>query len=130
MTFQLRGMHPDLRPAAEYALAIANHNRIHPTITSVTRSFSNQARLRANFERCVAAGRFPSAPNCRFPANEPGDSAHNYGLAFDSVVPDAQDAVWQDIRRWVGWEVPENDTIHSQLPGWRQHVSPPPRSNR
>lgn len=129
MTFALRGLHPDLRQAAEFALEVANHNGVDPTITSVSRSFTNQARLRANFERCVAQGRFPSAPNCRFPANRPGDSAHNYGLAWDSVVPASQAALWDEIRRWVGWEVLENDRIHAQLPGWRQFVLPPRRSS-
>lgn len=129
MTLRLRGLHPDLRPVAEYTLAIANANGIDPTITSVSRSFTNQARLRANFERCVARGRFPSAPNCRFPANRPGDSAHNYGLAFDSVVPASQLPMWTAIREWVGWGVPSNDAIHSELPGWRQYVLPPRRSS-
>ena len=130
MTLQLRGIHPDLRQAAELAIAIANHNGIRPTVTSVTRTFTNQARLRRNFEACVAAGRFPSAPNCRFPANRPGDSAHNFGFAFDSVVPGGQQATWDAIRRWVGWRVPENDRIHSELPEWRTFVLPPLRRTR
>ncbi len=127
MTLALRGMHPELRSAAEFALAVANHNGIRPTVTSVSRSFTNQALLRRNFERCVAQGRFPSPPDCRFPANRPGDSAHNFGFAFDSVVPAAQQATWDAIRRWVGWRVPDNDLIHSELPEWRQFVLPPRR---
>jgi len=128
VTLALRGMHRDLREPAEFALQVARLNGIDPTITSVTRSFTNQARLRSNFERCVAQGRFPSAPNCRFPANRPGDSAHNYGFAFDSVVPGPQQATWDAIRRWVGWRVPDNDKIHAELPEWRQFVLPPQRS--
>lgn len=128
MTFALRGMHPDLREPAEFALRVARHNGIDPTVTSAFRSFAQQATLRRNFDRCVAQGRFPSAPNCRFPANRPGDSAHNYGFAFDAVVPASQLPVWTAIREWVGWRVPSNDTIHAELPGWRQHVLPPQRS--
>lgn len=127
MTLALRGMHRDLRSAAEFAMQVAALNGIRPTVTSVTRTFTNQARLRRNFERCVATGRFPSPPDCRFPANRPGDSSHNYGFAFDTVVPAAQQATWDAIRRWVGWRVPDNDLIHAELPQWRQFVLPPPR---
>jgi len=130
MSLALRGMHRDLREPAEFAMAIANHNGISPTVTSTLRTFTNQARLRRNFESCLASGRFPSAPNCLFPANRPGDSAHNFGLAFDSVVPAAQQATWDAIRQWVGWRVPSNDRIHAELPGWRQFVLPPLRGSR
>ena len=129
MSLSLRGMHPDLRDPAEFALEVAHLNGIRPQVTSVVRSFTTQARLRRNFEQCVAQGRFPSAPNCLFPANVPGDSAHNYGLAFDSVVPAAQLPTWTAIREWIGWRIPANDTIHAELPGWRSVILPPPRGN-
>ena len=116
-----------MRPAADFALAIARFNGINPTVTSALRTFTEQSKLRRKFERCVAEERFPG-PGCRFPANRPGDSAHNYGLAFDSVVPREQLAVWTAIRRYVGFEVPDNDVIHGQVPGWRRFVNPPPRS--
>jgi len=128
MSLALRGMHPDLREPAEFAMEVAHLNGITPQVSSVFRSFTTQARLRRNFESCVAAGRFPSSPNCMFPANQPGDSAHNYGFAFDSVVPAAQQPVWDAIRQWVGWRVPSNDLIHAELPGWRGFVLPPNRS--
>jgi len=129
MTLALRGLHRDLRDPAEFAMEIARFNGINPVISSVTRTFTNQARLRANFERCVAQGRFPSPPNCLFPANRPGDSAHNYGFAFDSIVPASQQRTWDAIRTWVGWRVPGNDLIHAELPEWRRFVSPPLRGN-
>lgn len=127
MSIALRGMHAGVRPAAQWALDVAAFNGINPIVTSVFRSFTDQAQLRSRFERCVATGRFPSAPHCRFPANRPGDSSHNYGLSFDSVVPDAQLAAWTTIRQWAGFHVPSNDVIHGEVPGWRQYVSPPPR---
>lgn len=117
-----------MRPAADYALAVAQFNGINPVVTSGFRSFTDQAGLRRNFERCVAEGRFPSAPNCRFPANRPGDSSHNYGLSFDSVVHGRDLATWTAIREWVGFRVPSNDVIHSEVPGWREFVAPPRRS--
>jgi len=122
MSLALRGMHPQLREPAEFAMEVAHLNGIRPVVSSVFRSFTTQARLRRNFESCVAAGRFPSSPNCMFPANQPGDSAHNYGFAFDSVVPASQQP------QWVGWRVPSNDLIHAELPGWRGFVLPPRRS--
>jgi len=127
VSIQLRGLHPDVRPAAEFAMTVANFNGIRPVVTSALRTFTQQARLRRKFERCVSEGRFPSAPHCRFPANQPGDSAHNYGLAFDSVVPAAQLATWTAIREWIGFRVPGNDVIHGEVPGWRQFVEPPRR---
>lgn len=128
MSIALRGLHSDVRPAADFALRIAQHNGIHPVVTSALRTFTSQAALRRKFESCVASGRFPSAPDCRYPANRPGDSAHNYGLAFDSVVPAAQLAMWTAIREWVGFRVPPGDTIHGEVPEWRQFVVPPRRA--
>jgi len=119
-----------VRSVAEWAITVARFNGINPIVTSGFRSFTEQAQLRANFERCVARGVFPSPPNCRFPANRPGDSSHNYGLSFDSVVPGSQLATWTAIREWVGFHVPSNDVIHGEVPGWRQWISPPRRTPR
>ena len=116
-----------MRPAADFAIRVAQFNGINPIVTSAFRSFTQQATLRRKFERCVTQGRFPSPPDCRFPANRPGDSAHNYGLAFDSIVPAHQLATWTAIREWVGFGVPANDVIHGEVPGWRQFVRPPRR---
>ena len=104
-------MDPGLRPYADYAVHWANANGIFPQITSVYRSWAEQTRLRARWE----------AGQSKWPANRPGDSAHNYGWAFDSWVPDHQMPVWIEIRRRVGWVVPDHDRIHAGLPGWRQY---------
>lgn len=109
----LRGLHEEIRPYAEYAHRIARYYGFDPRVTSTYRSWGQQSRLRRRY----LAGESP------FPANRPGDSAHNYGLAWDSVVePRYQDA-WDYIREWVGFEVPGNDRIHAQVPGWRQYVT-------
>jgi len=118
----LRGLHSDVRDAAEYAHEIAEYNGISPRVSSGYRSWAEQTKLRSNHERCVRDGNFPSAPDCRFPANRPGDSAHNYGLAWDSVVAPDHQATWDAIRRYVGFDVPSNDLIHGEVPGWRQYV--------
>jgi len=108
---QLRGLASGVRPYAEYAHAIAEYYGIDPTITSTFRSWEEQEKLRSKWERGES----------RFPANIPGDSAHGYGWAWDSVVPASEQALWNAIRRYVGFEVLENDIIHAQVPNWRQY---------
>jgi len=100
-----------VRPAAEYAVALAEYYGINPQVTSVYRSWEEQTRLRQRWEAGLS----------RWPANVPGDSAHNFGWAFDSVVPAAQQDLWNRIRAYVGFEVLPNDIIHAQVPNWRQY---------
>jgi len=109
---RLSGLNPVVLDAAEYALEIARYFRIRPTVTSGFRSFRKQAQLRAAWE----AGR------SRFPANRPGDSSHNFGLAWDSTVPAQDLANWNAIRSWVGFELIANDPVHAQVPNWRRYV--------
>ena len=108
----LRGMHPELRPYAEYAHQLARSYGITPVVTSVVRTWENQARLRARYEAGLS----------RFPANRPGDSSHQFGLSWDSWVPPAEMPLWIAIRRAVGWRVPSRDDIHGELTGWRAYV--------
>lgn len=80
-----------------------------------------QQELRDKWEACVARGQ--PGPPCAYPANRPGDSAHNWGLAWDSVIePDDLMDWWVAVRRDFGWEVLENDKIHAQYPNWRALV--------
>ena len=109
---QLRGLHSQLRPYAEYAVQVAHAYGLRPVVTSAYRSNAEQARL---------YNRFRSGQS-RYPANRPGDSAHNYGLAWDSWVPDEDSSTWVEIRRWIGWGVPANDLIHAELPDWRRYL--------
>lgn len=106
---QLRGIDSRVRPYAEWAFRIANHYGIVPTVTSTFRSWEEQTKLRERYERGES----------RWPANIPGDSAHNYGWAFDSVVRPSEQDLWTAIRRYVGFEVLPNDIIHAQVPSWR-----------
>jgi len=106
---QLRGLDSRLRPYAEYAHELARYYGLNPTITSTYRSWEQQTKLRAAYERGES----------RYPANRPGDSAHNYGWAWDSVVQPHEQALWDQIREYVGFRVPPNDRIHGELPDWR-----------
>lgn len=116
MAISLRGLHPEVRARAELALKWANQFGIDPVVTSAHRSWHEQAELRRRYEAGLS----------RFPANRPGDSAHNFGFAWDSVLPDrvrdnpAWEDWWEKVREFYGFDVPSNDTIHAAVPQWRQ----------
>ena len=112
MTWQLRGLHRDLRPYAEYAYQLGVAYGLKPVITSGFRDWAEQDLL---YKRYLAG-------KSRFPAAPPGQSAHNYGLAFDSWVPDRDKPIWNAIRRYVGWAVTDSDWVHAELPGWREYI--------
>lgn len=125
---ELRGLHQSLRPYAEALVRYAESVGCPVTVTSTNRSMAQQQALRSNYELCVARGlqgqhvSLTAGMSCAWPANRPGDSAHNYGLAWDSVVPDEWASWWAELRRLAGWHVPANDVIHAELPGWRAIV--------
>lgn len=127
MSVQLRGLDPEVRERAQLALDWANYYRIPVTITSTSRGWAEQTKLRNQYESCIASGQTisPSNPNpaCRYPANRPGDSAHNFGLAFDSWVPDGYWEAWTYLRSWAGFHVPENDRVHAEVPEWRRFAT-------
>lgn len=118
MSIQLRGLHPAVRERAEIALDWMNQFGVRPIVTSGFRSWHEQLRLRQRYEQGLS----------RFPANLPGDSAHNFGLAWDAVLPDSirgnpdWERYWEAVREAVGFNVPPNDTIHAEVPGWREFV--------
>lgn len=112
MSMGLRGLHRSVRPYAEYAHAIARANGIRPVVTSTFRDWNEQARLRKRYLEGKS----------KFPANAPGDSAHNWGLAWDSWVPEEQRELWTRIREYVGFQVPRNDWVHAAVPNWRNLV--------
>lgn len=109
----LRGLDRGVRPYAEYALALGRYFGLDPRVTSTRRSWAQQERLYSDYK----------AGKSRYPAAIPGLSAHQYGLAFDSVVPPDQQAAWDAVRTYVGWQVPSNDRIHAQVPNWKSYVN-------
>lgn len=114
---------PPVRDRMNQAIQIANMLGFAPRVTSSYRSISQQATLRRQYESCIANGQIVSPtnadPTCRYPANAPGDSAHNFGLAFDSVVPDGYWDAWTELRAFLGFRVPDNDRVHAEVPDWR-----------
>jgi hypothetical protein len=90
-------------------MQLAHYYGVTPTITSTFRGWEEQTRLYSRYLRGQS----------RYPANQPGDSSHNYGLSFDSVVPAGDLPLWTAIREYVGFRVPPGDTIHAEVPNWR-----------
>jgi LAS superfamily LD-carboxypeptidase LdcB len=82
-------------------------------VTSARRVQAEQQRLYAQY----LAGR------SSYPVAAPGQSAHQYGVAWDSTVPPAQQETWNAVRRAFGWLVPTNDLIHAEVPGWQSYRS-------
>jgi hypothetical protein len=123
----LAGLHPDVRAAADWALAYAEGNGVRVNVVSGFRTRREQQVLRNNYERCVSSGRFGRTRQCMFPANRPGFSAHEYGLAFDSV-PDRPEFMtwWAAVRRAAGFHVIPADPPHAEVPSWRDYVQLPP----
>lgn len=119
---RLAGLHPGLREAADYAMRWAEYYGVSPEIQSVYRSWQDQAQLHSRYRAAVANGTFPSA-SVPYPANAPGDSAHNYGLAWDAWVPERYMQWWIEVRRAIGWQVYEHDAPHAELPNWRHYVT-------
>lgn len=107
------------------ALELARRLGLVVTLTSGFRSTSKQRDLRARYEQCLARGETiaPSNPNpdCRYPANRPGDSSHEFGLSWDSYVAGGEPewSAWTQIRQLVGFRVPPNDRVHAEMPDWR-----------
>lgn len=118
---KLAGLDPTVRAYAEWCLAVADAYGIPVTVTSGFRSWADQERLYTNYQQCLATGQFGKTPDCQFPANAPGDSAHNFGWAWDSTVPIEWQQAWTYIRRYAGFEVLDNDVVHAQVPNWRSY---------
>ena len=115
---KLRGLHPDVRAVAQWCLDWANYYDIPVTVTSGFRSWEEQERLR----NAWLAGANP------YPANRPGDSSHNWGVGWDSWVPDPYWPWWHAIRQYAGFTIyPERDRVHAELPRWRDQVKGWPR---
>jgi hypothetical protein len=125
---ELSGLHPNIRDAAEQAVRWAESQGADVQVTSTYRSNVEQTRLYKNYQDCVRQGFFGTDKSlvpgmtCKYPANPPGLSAHEYGLAWDSWVPPELMPWWAAVRQYFGWEVTPDDPIHAQVPNWRLYV--------
>ena len=119
---KLGALESDVRAAAEWCCDVADYYSVPVTVVSGKRSFQEQSRLYRNYRQCVESGRFGRTPDCKYPANPPGESAHEYGLAWDSVVPAEYMPWWIHVRELAGFDVLRGDEPHAEVPNWRAYV--------
>ena len=79
---------------------VASQYGLRPQVTSTYRSFDEQRRL---YERWLAGQH-------NYPVASPGNSLHNYGLAFDLV---SRDNAWLGAV-WTAWggQWSPTDSVH------------------
>jgi len=105
----LNDLSPDLRDYARALVDAAAAAGLQPRITSTVRTHSEQGRLYRGFL---------ANPGRAYPVAPPGQSAHEYGEAFDMVVTPM--AALADVgytwKSWGGgWD--GHDAVHFELPG-------------
>lgn len=102
---------PAIRPYAQDLFDLAQSQGLHPRVTSARRSHAKQEALYSAYQKGLS----------RYPAAIPGNSAHEYGLAFDMVIPDPGYQLGAG-KLWVSWGGVyghEEDPIHFEYPSWR-----------
>lgn len=94
-------LRPAFRIAAQALYDECRRRGWRPVVTSVYRSANKQRRLYRKYQR----GQSP------FPAAPPGESLHQFGLAFDMVVGEHQ---LEAGRLWESWggKMVANDPVH------------------
>lgn len=102
------GMDYRLRKHAEATVAYAEALGLKVNIISVRRNEAEQRKLFENWKAGIN----------KWPAEPPGHSAHQYGVAFDATVPPSQQAEWDRVRRGFGWRIYANDPPHAEYPDW------------
>ena len=102
---RFHGLVPWLQPYADYLYLVAEYNGLRPRITSVYRSYQQQAHLYDLYRRGLS--QLPAAP--------PGRSKHQYGLAFDMVTDNAPalGAFWTGMGGQFGGT---KDPVHFEAP--------------
>lgn len=106
-----KGLEPALVPYAERALAMAARAGIQVKVTSTRRNWAQQEELYSRYRAGLSS----------LPANPPGESPHQWGVAWDSSVPPHQQAAWDQIRAAIGWKLYPHDPVHAELPNWRAY---------
>lgn len=93
------GLQAWLRPYAQWLYDVAVLNGLEPRVTSVFRGWDKQRMLRERWERGES----------RYYAARPGESKHQYGLAFDMVTRDntALGNLWKQMGgKWWASDAP------------------------
>jgi len=108
----LNDLHPQLVPWARWIYALGKSYDARLVVTSGKRSTAKQQRLYDKWRRGES----------RIPANRPGTSLHEYGLAFD-LARIGKDPLADPLLDWLGrvWEHyggrhgGNRDPVHFQL---------------
>lgn len=108
----LNTLQPGLVPWARWILAAGRVYNGKLVVTSARRSSAKQAKLRQRWERGLS----------KIPANRPGTSLHEFGLAFDLATMGV-DPFADDLLPWLGywWEYyggrwgGARDPVHFQI---------------
>lgn len=120
MSSQLDTLDPAIRPFASDLYDLARSQGLYARITSTRRSHAQQEVLYRRYQEGLS----------RYPAAVPGNSAHEYGLAFDMVISDPgyQRGAGKLWVSWGGVYGNEEDPIHFEYPSWRRvaGVAPTP----
>jgi LAS superfamily LD-carboxypeptidase LdcB len=108
----LATLHPQLRPYAELLVRVAELNGLRVSVNSTLRTRAQQAIL---YQRYLEAQR--TGARGVLPANPPGTSDHELGLAFDLTVNGdyrsaAQAALGSLWRSWGGVWAGAADPVH------------------
>lgn len=102
----LSKVHPTLRKIARNLPRVAASQGFSVRITSGWRSYSTQAKLYRDYVNGVAA----------YPANPPGQSKHEKGLALDILSTNTDALVGLLTSIGLVWAGPA-DPIHFEMPG-------------
>lgn len=91
----LNTLHPYLVPYAKYLLEIGRYYDGRLVVTSARRDTAKQAKL---YEKWISG-------KSLIPANRPGTSLHEHGLAFDLALI-GKDPLGDPLLNWLGqvWE--------------------------
>ena len=91
----LKTLHPQLVPWAQWIYYVGKFNSDRFVVTSARRSSAKQAELRRRWE----------SGESKIPANRPGTSLHEFGLAFD-LARIGIDPLADPLLNWLGavWE--------------------------
>ena len=88
----LRTLHPGLIPWARWIYSVGKYYDPLLVVTSARRSSAKQAELRSRWERGLS----------KIPANRPGTSLHEYGLAFD-MARIGKSPLGDPLLAYLGW---------------------------
>lgn len=121
--WHLSGLWPPMSEAVRYLQQWAEYFRLEGEVVSGFRSSPEQARLYAlgRTPNEVARGIAKHGQGGAVTDAQPGDSAHNYGLAVDIEGRD-QGAIIQ-LGAQIGFATVSWDPAHLEWPGWRSLLS-------